>query len=137
MAQTNMPVGGQGQSGQGGPGATTGLSPNIASLLAYICMPITSIVFLLVEKENLDIRFHAWQGTIFGIGYIAVVIALQILAAILGAIWSVLGIIVAFFVPILGLATFVLWIVCLVKAYQGERWKIPVVGDYAAKKAGV
>ncbi len=115
----------------------TGLAPNIASLLCYICMPITSIIFLIIEKENPDVRFHAWQGTAFGVGYIVLIIALEILAAILGAIASVLGIIIGFFVPIVGLAAFVIWIVCLIKAYQGERWRIPVVGDFAAKKAGV
>ena len=115
----------------------TGLAPNIASLLCYICMPITSIIFLIIEKENQDVRFHAWQGTAFGVGYIILIIALELLAAILGAIASVLGIIVGFFVPIVGLAAFVVWIVCLIKAYQGERWRIPVVGDFAAKKAGV
>lgn len=122
---------------QGTPGQGTGLTPNIASLLSYICMPITSIVFVLVEKENADIKFHAWQGTIFGVGYILFILALQILTAILGAIWSILGIIVGFFVPIVGLAAFVVWIVCLIKAYQGERWKIPYIGDIAAKKAGI
>jgi uncharacterized membrane protein len=115
----------------------TVLAPNIASLLCYICMPITSIIFLIIEKENQDVRFHAWQGTAFGVGYIVLIIALELLAAILGAIASVLGIIVGFFVPIVGLAAFVVWIVCLIKAYQGERWRIPVVGDFAAKKAGV
>lgn len=127
-------AGGQSQqpAGQG-----TGLAPNIASLICYICMPITSIVFLIIEKENLDVRFHAWQGTAFGIGYILVIIALEILAAIFGAIASVLGIIIGFFIPIVGLIAFVVWIVCLIKAYQGERWRIPVVGDFAAKKAGI
>ena len=115
----------------------TGLSPNIASLLCYICMPITSIIFLLIEKENADVKFHAWQGTAFGVGYIAVIIALEILAAIFGAIASVLGIIIGFFIPIVGLIAFVVWIVCLIKSYQGERWRIPVVGDFAAKKAGI
>jgi len=115
----------------------TGLAPNIASLLCYICMPITSIIFLIIEKENQDVRFHAWQGTAFGVAYIVLIIALEILAAILGAIASVLGIIIGFFVPIVGLAAFVVWIVCLIKAYQGERWRIPLVGDFAAKKAGV
>ena len=100
-------------------------------------MPISSIIFLIIEKENQDVRFHAWQGTAFGVGYIILIIALELLAAILGAIASVLGIIVGFFVPIVGLAAFVIWIVCLIKAYQGERWRIPVVGDFAAKKAGV
>jgi len=124
-----------GQTGQGGKG--TGLAPNIASLLCYICMPITSIIFLLIEKDNQNVKFHAWQGTAFGVGYILVLIALEILAAILGAIASVLGIIVGFFIPIIGLVAFIVWIVCLIKAYQGERWRIPVVGDFAAKKAGV
>lgn len=115
----------------------SGLAPNIASLLCYICMPITSIIFLLIEKENTDVRFHAWQGTAFGVGYIVVIIGLQILAAVFGAIASVLGIIIGFFIPIVGLVAFIVWIVCLIKAYQGERWRIPVVGDFAAKKAGV
>ena len=126
-----------GQTPPSGGSQGTGLAPNIASLLCYICMPITSIIFLIIEKENQDVRFHAWQGTAFGVGYIILIIALELLAAILGAIASVLGIIVGFFVPIVGLAAFVVWIVCLIKAYQGERWRIPVVGDFAAKKAGV
>ncbi len=135
MAQTGQPIGG----GMQKPGVTpgTGLAPNIASLLSYICMPITSIIFLVLEKENLDVKFHAWQGTAFGVGYIVVVLALQLLAAIFGAIWGVLGIIIGFFVPIVGLAAFIIWVICLVKAYQGERWRIPFVGDFAAKKAGI
>jgi len=127
--------GGQQQPTGGAKG--TGLAPNIASLLCYICMLITSIIFLFIEKENADVRFHAWQGTTFGIGYILVIIALEILAAIFGAIASVLGIIIGFFIPIVGLIAFVVWIVCLIKSYQGERWRIPIVGDFAAKKAGL
>jgi len=115
----------------------TGLAPNIASLLCYICAPITGIVFLLIEKENNDVKFHAWQSLVFGLAYIAVVIMLEILAAILGMIASVLGIIIGFFIPIVMLAAFIVWIVCMVKAYQGERWRIPIVGDFAAKKSGV
>jgi uncharacterized membrane protein len=118
-------------------GQGTGLAPNIASLLCYICAPITGIIFLLIEKENNDVKFHAWQSVVFGLAYIVIVIMLEILAAILGMIASVLGIIIGFFVPIIMLAAFIVWIVCMVKAYQGERWRIPVIGDFAAKKAGV
>jgi uncharacterized membrane protein len=122
----------------GGPATQgTGLAPNIASLLCYICTPITGIIFLLIEKENRDVKFHAWQSLVFGVAYIALIIVLEILAAILGMIASVLGIIVGFFIPILMLAAFIIWIVCLVKSYQGERWRIPFIGDFAAKKAGV
>lgn len=119
------------------PAQGTGLAPNVASLLCYICSPITGIIFLLIEKENNDVKFHAWQSLVFGVAYVIVVILLEILAAILGMIASVLGIIIGFFIPIVMLAAFIIWIVCLVKAYQGERWRIPVIGDFAAKKAGV
>lgn len=132
-----MKVGGEGSQQPSGGSQDTGLAPNIASLLSYICLPVTSIIFLIIEKENADVRFHAWQGTVFGIGYFVLLIVLEILAAILGAIASILGIILGFFVPIIGLAAFVIWIVCLIKAYQGERWKIPFIGDFAAKKAGI
>ncbi len=115
----------------------SGLAPNIASVLCYICMPITSVIFMLVEKENKEVQFHAWQGTVFGVGYIAVVIAIEIMAAILGALISFLGVMIGLLVPLVGLVAFVIWVVCLVKAYQGERWKIPYIGDFAAKKAGV
>ncbi len=121
--------------GTGGKG--TGLAPNIASMLCYICMPITSIVFMLMEKENKDVQFHAWQSTTFGVGWIVVVVALNILTMILGSIASFLGVIMSILVPVLGLVVLVLWIICLVKAYQGERWKIPYIGDFAEKKAGL
>ncbi|MBI3540756.1 MAG: DUF4870 domain-containing protein [Deltaproteobacteria bacterium] len=106
-------------------------------MLCYICMPVTSIIFMLLEKDNKDIQFHAWQGAAFGIGYILVVIAIEILSTILTAIISFLGMLVGLLVPLVGLAAFVVWIVCLVKSYQGERWKIPYIGDFAEKKAGL
>jgi len=134
-----MKSAGQEQSPSGTPpqSGTTGLAPNIAALLCYICAPVTSIIFLLIEKENVDVKFHAWQSTIFGFGYIVLIILLNILAAIMGLLASILGVIVGFFVPLIMLAAFVLWIVCLVKSYQGERWRIPFIGDIAAKKAGI
>ena len=115
----------------------TGLAPNIASLLCYVCTPITGIIFILLEKENKEVQFHAWQATIFGLGYIAVVIALEILSAILGAIVGFIGVVVGLLVPMVGLVAFIVWIIALIKAYQGERWKIPYLGDFAEKKAGI
>jgi len=100
-------------------------------------MPITSIIFMLMEKENKDVQFHAWQGTTFGVGWIIVVVVLNILTMILTQIATFLGVIMSILVPVLGLAVFVVWIICLVKAYQGERWKIPYIGDFAEKKAGL
>jgi uncharacterized membrane protein len=117
--------------------SSSGLSSNVASLLCYICMPITSIIFMLVEKEDKDVQFHAWQGTAFGVAYIVTVIALEVLSVLVGAIIGFLGIIFGLFVPLIGIVAFITWIICMVKAYQGERWKIPYIGDFAANKAGL
>lgn len=126
-----MKSGGQSQGG-------SGLAPNIASLLCYVCTPITSIVFLLIEKENRDVKFHAWQGTLFGAALIAISIILQIFGALFGRLVGFMGVFfLSFLFPVIWIAALVLWVVCLIKSYQGERWKIPVIGDIAAKKAGV
>lgn len=115
----------------------TGLAPNVASMLCYIFMPVTSIIFMVLEKENKDVQFHAWQGTAFGVGYVAVLMAVYIFSAALSAVVSFLGVMVGLLIPIVGFVTFILWVICLVKAYQGERWRIPYIGDFAAKKAGL
>lgn len=116
----------------------TGLAPNIASLLCYIFAPVTSIIFLLIEKENADVKFHAWQGTVFGAAVILLNIVLNIFGFLLGRMADFLGaLILGFLLPVLWIGVFVLWVVLLVKAYQGERWKIPVLGDIAAQKSGV
>lgn len=124
------------QTPQGGTKGT-GLAPNVASLLCYICSPLTGIIFLLIEKDNDDVKFHAWQSLVLGVSFFALLIALQILGVIMGAIAGPLGLIIGIFVPLVMLATVIVWVICMVKAYQGERWRIPVLGDFAAKKAGV
>jgi uncharacterized membrane protein len=113
---------------------TTGLTSNIAAMMCYILMPVSSIVFLIVEKEDSDVRFHAWQGTFLGCGGLVLVFALQIFEAIMGRLANFLGAIVGVFVWVAWLGWFALWLVCLVKAYQGEKWCIPVVGDMAEKQ---
>lgn len=121
--------------GEGGKG--TGLAPNVASLLCYICMPITSIIFMMIEKENKDVQFHAWQGTIVGVAYIVFVIVLNILTMILSAIAGFLAMIFSVLGMVIALGVCVVWVILMVKAYQGERWKLPYIGDIAEKKAGI
>ncbi len=120
-----------------GNSCSSGIEPSIAGVLCYLCFPITSLIFLLIEKEDKEIRFHAWQGVSLGVCFYVALLTLQIFETIMGAIASVLGVIIGFFLPILWLATIAVWIMCLIKAYQGERWKIPILGDFAAKQAGL
>jgi uncharacterized membrane protein len=103
---------------------STGLEQNVAGLLCYVLGWITGIIFLLLEKENKFVRFHAIQSIlVFG--------AYTVIAIILGFI-PVVGWILSY---ILGALAFILWIVLMVKAYQGQMYKLPVAGDIAAKSS--
>lgn len=108
-------------------GSTTSLEPNIAGLLCYLAWWITGLVFILIEKENKFVRFHAVQS-IVAFGAITVLwIVLQVLASIF---WPFYFLGVPFWI-----LTVVLWIVLMVKAYQGERFKLPIAGDFAEKNS--
>jgi len=102
----------------------TGLDENIAGLLCYVLGWISGIVFVILEPKNRFIRFHAIQSIIvFG--------ACTIVGAILG--W--LPVIGDFLGWAVGVISIILWIVLMVKAYQGKKYKLPVSGDMAAKWA--
>ena len=99
-----------------------GMNQNVAGLLCYLAGWITGLVFFLIEKENKFVRFHAMQSIItFG--------GLTVLFIVLGLIPFVGWIIM----PFLGLAQLILWILLMVKAYNGEYFKLPVIGDLAEK----
>jgi len=98
--------------------STFGLDKNIALAATYILGWLTGIVFLLVEKEDKDVRFNAAQSIIF-FG------ALTILGMI-----PVVGWVLSPFIFLVGLVG---WIILLVKSYQGEKVKIPVIWPYAEK----
>jgi uncharacterized membrane protein len=115
---------------------TTGLEPNIAALLSYLIPvpPVTAIIFLLIEKQDRFVRFHAMQSAIFGAISFLAIIALQVIGATLGLISRPLAVAFAFLVAFLGLGILALWILLLVKAYQGQAFKLPVIGDEAARR---
>ena len=116
----------------GGAGGTeaaagTGLQENIAGLLCYVLGWITGIVFVLIDKRPF-VRFHAMQSMI-AFGALSVVQWLLVWSGWFGGLagWALMGLVSA----LLGLLTLVCWIVCMVKAFQGQRFKLPVVGELA------
>lgn len=106
--------------------SSTGLDQNVAGLLCYVLGLITALIFILIEKDNKFVKFHAFQSLFFNL-----------------AIW--VSCIVLMFIPILGwilllvlqLVFVIVWILMMVKAYQGKTTKLPIVGEMAAQQAGL
>ena len=99
-----------------------GLDENVAGLLCYVLGWVSGLILILVEKDNGFVRFHAMQSIIvFG--------TINVVGIVFGWI-PVVGIVVG---SLVGLLAFALWIVLMVKAYQGEMYKLPVAGDLAEK----
>jgi uncharacterized membrane protein len=109
--------------------SSTGMKANIAGLLCYVFGWVTGIVFLVLEKNSKFVRFHAAQSiVVFGI-----VTILNIILSILGTRFSIFFTVLS---GLVGLVTFILWLVLMIKAYQGEEYKVPVLGDIARGIAG-
>lgn len=103
---------------------STGLDQNVAGLLCYLFGWVTGIIFLILEKDNNLVRFHAIQSIIvFGF--------LTIASGVLGLI-PIIG---DFFSAAIGIIAFVIWIVLMVKASQGEKFKVFIAGDIADKQS--
>ena len=102
-----------------------GLDENIEGLLCYVLGFVTGIVFLVVEKDNRFVRFHAMQS-------IAVFLPLFVIGMVIWIIpfigWAI-G-------TLLWIVELVLWLLLMIKAYQGEIYKIPMAGDFAEQQIG-
>lgn len=111
--------------------SSTGLQPNIAAVLAYVLTWLTGLVFFLIEKQSPFVRFHAMQSILLGVGVIALQIALSIISLIMGQIIGILGTLVGLLSLVVVLGFLVVWILCMVKSYQGQMFKLPIIGDIA------
>lgn len=106
-----------------------GIEANIEALLCYAVGWITGLVFFLLEKENKFVRFHAIQSmVVFGFLTVATIIINSLFGFMLPGIAGLAS-------QFLGILTIILWIVSMVKAYQGEYLKLPVASDIAEKHA--
>ena len=125
--------------GGANPGAETsvGMSPNMAGLLCYLVTWITGIVFVLLEKKNKTVKFHAWQSIMtFGALFVLQIIVGVILSAIAIATLSPgLLIFVGVVSTIIWVLIVGLWIALMILAYLGKMWKVPWAGKWAEKQA--
>ena len=117
----------------------TGLTSNLAGALAYLFGFITGIIFLVIEPYNKDpfVRFHAFQSIFLSVVYIVFSMVWGVLFGMLftGSL-GFLFTLIAFALRLVELAFVLLWLFLMYKAYQNERYSLPVIGPLAAKQAG-
>jgi uncharacterized membrane protein len=131
------------------PGKSSGigsLDPKVAAALSYIW--IVGLIFFFIEKENRFVRFHAMQSVIFGIANSVILGVLGVVAAILTVAFGVGGAMVGggigtLISMLVWLIWLLFWLICMVlflglifaayKAYQGQKFKLPIIGNMAEK----
>ena len=103
---------------------STGIKPNIGGLLCYLFTWVSGLIFLLIEKDSKFVRFHAIQSiATFVVFFVLIFIFLFI--PVIGWIIDIL----------LYIGMFILWILLMYKAYQGEMFKLPIIGNIAEKNS--
>lgn len=113
------------------PAAQSGLSDSATCGLAYITF-IPAIIFLATAPYNksANVRFHSWQLIFLTLAYIVVHVGFFVLDRI-----PFIGLMMIPVRLLIGLGFFILWLIVMIKAFNGQRFKIPVVGDFAEKQA--
>ena len=121
--------------------SSTGLDENLAALLSYVVGWISGLVFFLIEKESRLVRFHAMQSILLSVVAAIVGIALWVLSIFSWVVMSQISGILSFLISlIVGLVGFIVCIafiagavIALIKAYQGQYFKLPFIGNMAEK----
>ena len=121
-----------------------GMDPKIAAAISYIW--IVGVIFFILEKENKFVRFHALQSILFGVANSILMILLGILAFVLTFVFGIGGAMVGGAMQglvnlLIGLVWLLFWVIGLlmfaglifaaVKAYQGQKFKLPIIGNIA------
>jgi uncharacterized membrane protein len=109
--------------------ATFGLDENVASALCYVLGWLTGIIFILVEKDNKVVRFHAMQSilTFISLGILGWIVGLMTIGSYSYGVWAAVGTVIV-------IIEIILWVLLIYKAYQGETYELPIVGSIAAKQ---
>jgi uncharacterized membrane protein len=102
--------------------SSTGMEENVAGLLCYILTWLSGLVFFLIEKDSKFVKFHAMQSIVTFVALIIVMWIAMVIPFVGGVISALVGILML-----------VLWIILMIKAYQGEKFKLPIAGDLAEK----
>jgi uncharacterized membrane protein len=114
---------------------TSGLESNIAGLLCYLFGWVSGLIFLLIDKRPF-VRFHAAQSIAISIAAVAIAIAFWIVTAIVTVLSGGIGVLMGLLFPLIMLGIFIAVIICMIKAFKNEKFKLPVIGDIVEKMIG-
>jgi len=121
--------------------SSTGLDENIAALLSYIFGWVSGLIFFLMEKDSRLVRFHAMQSILLNVLAIVLVfvvwIATVVMVIVGAAVGDILGTLFTLLATLIwvvfGIGILIAVILCLVKAFQGQYFKLPIIGNFAEK----
>ena len=116
--------------------APAGLQENMAAALCYLLWVLTGVLFLVIEpyNRNRNIRFHAFQAIFAWVGVVALSIAVVIVSQVIMYLPFIGWLISLLLWTGFGLGVFVLWLMMMYKAYNNEKWVLPVIGPLAEKQ---
>jgi uncharacterized membrane protein len=121
--------------------SSTGLDENVAALLSYVVTWLSGLIFFLMEKESRLVRFHAMQAILLGgsaivIGivlWVAWVILLIIVTQISDVLTMLFNLVFMLVMAAFYIGLLIAWIMCMIKAYGKQYFKLPVIGNMAEK----
>ena len=110
------------------------MTDNLAGALCYAIGLITGVLFLVLAPYNQSkfVRFHAFQSIFFHVAWIAFWIGLTVVSFVMP---SPLRILISLLSILIGLGGFGCWLLLMFKAYNNERFKLPIIGDLAEKQS--
>jgi uncharacterized membrane protein len=117
-------------------GSDTGLPSNVAAGICALFHLIGGIVFYVIEKKDLFVRHWAVQAIYFGAAWILAFFAISVLSGILGhlpGIGLIFGLLFALLWFVVWLGGVILWILGIIKAFQGQRWEYPIISNLGKK----
>jgi uncharacterized membrane protein len=116
---------------------SAGMTDNMAAALCYLVGLITGVLFLVLEpyNKNKTIRFHAFQSIFLNVAWIAAWIVVSILSVGLLVMGSMGLMLISLLHLVLGLGFLVLWVFLMYKAYNNEKFVLPIIGPLAEKQA--
>jgi uncharacterized membrane protein len=113
--------------------SSTGLTPHVAAVLAYLAGPFSGALILLAERSSGYVRFHAWQS-VLGLGALGLILVMVLGLAFASLIVSARAFFALYLVAGLFWASWVVcWVICMVQAFNGRRWHLPIAGAFAER----